>query len=174
MRWAGIERPGVGPFIARGALKMQGTDVMPTSRQPGPAGHADPFMTSPSPSVLVFDVNETLDPTMPGNGFQRRSSHGKYPVIGVIGPPDQPGRFQQVVQSDLMQHLGLEPVEHREPKSAPSVTCGLLSNSAGRRIYGQTFGHWRLMSPPKPNQEWKGYPLRQPGTLSVTVVLTIR
>jgi 2-haloacid dehalogenase len=39
---------------------MQGTDVMPTSRQPGSAGHADPSATSASPSVLVFDVNETL------------------------------------------------------------------------------------------------------------------
>ena len=27
---------------------------------------------------------------------------------------DQPGRFQQVVQSDAMQHLHPEPVEHRE------------------------------------------------------------
>jgi 2-haloacid dehalogenase len=39
---------------------MQGTDVTLTSRQPGSAEHTDPFMTSMSPSVLVFDVNETL------------------------------------------------------------------------------------------------------------------
>jgi 2-haloacid dehalogenase len=59
MRWAGIERPGVGPFIAR-VRDAQGTDAKPTSPQPGAAGHADPHVTSRSPSVLVFDVNETL------------------------------------------------------------------------------------------------------------------
>lgn len=39
---------------------MQETEVMPTSPQPSAAAHADPFMTSRTPSVLVFDVNETL------------------------------------------------------------------------------------------------------------------
>lgn len=33
---------------------------MPTFPQPGAAGHANPSATSRSPSILVFDVNETL------------------------------------------------------------------------------------------------------------------
>ena len=60
MRWAGIERPGVGPFIASGVRDAQGTEAMPTPPQPGAAGHAAPLVPSRSPSVLVFDVNETL------------------------------------------------------------------------------------------------------------------
>ncbi len=39
---------------------MQGTEVMPISLRVGAAEHADPSATSRSPSVLVFDVNETL------------------------------------------------------------------------------------------------------------------
>jgi 2-haloacid dehalogenase len=60
MRWAGIERPGVGPFIAWGVRNIQGTEGMPTSPQSRVAGRADPSATSEKASVLVFDVNETL------------------------------------------------------------------------------------------------------------------
>jgi 2-haloacid dehalogenase len=62
MSWAGIERPGIGPFIAstRHGRTRARSQTMPSPPQPGAAGHVDPSATSPSPSVLVFDVNETL------------------------------------------------------------------------------------------------------------------
>jgi 2-haloacid dehalogenase len=59
-RWAGVERPGVGPFIAAAMRNIPGTNPAATSPQPGPTGHPGPSTTSRSPSVLVFDVNETL------------------------------------------------------------------------------------------------------------------
>ena len=54
-----MERPGVGPFIAEGAPKIKETQVMPAPPQHIAAGHTNPFAIS-TPSVLVFDVNETL------------------------------------------------------------------------------------------------------------------
>jgi 2-haloacid dehalogenase len=40
--------------------EVKPAEVMPTSPRPSAAGHADPSPTSWTPSVLVFDVNETL------------------------------------------------------------------------------------------------------------------
>jgi 2-haloacid dehalogenase len=58
MGWAGVERPGVGPFIAAAVRNNPATNTTPTSTQARPAVGSS--MGSRSPSVLVFDVNETL------------------------------------------------------------------------------------------------------------------
>jgi 2-haloacid dehalogenase len=60
VQWAGIERPGVGPFIATGIRNVRRRSAMTRTPQAANAGYVDPLVTSRSPSVLVFDVNETL------------------------------------------------------------------------------------------------------------------
>jgi 2-haloacid dehalogenase len=57
MGWAGVERPGVGPFVAAAVQNIPATNARPTSPQAQP--EVGPT-TSRSPSLLVFDVNETL------------------------------------------------------------------------------------------------------------------